>query len=193
MIYVLDSFVATNSHSQILTKIIKDHTSEIIELVELPSLTSSVQLSKVISNLIHKIKPNDVVLAAWGVRGDHHIDELFSALAQNCFVIVAAGNSNEPIENYSPTRADNVFCIGALNKNGVKASHSNYSEFKDLTWICGTNYYVDGVPHSGTSISAAIYAGMLAESIRINNTDYLFTLIDNYHKRVYAEVNHKIL
>ena len=192
MIYVLDNNSGINPHGQLMSKIIKHHTTQPIEIIEIhPQIKISI-LENTINDLLRKIKPTDVVLVSWAIEADYRCDELFDILGEHCFVVVAAGNTNEPIENFSPTRSDNVYCIGCLNKNGVKASLSNFSNFKELIWVCGTNYYVDNVPHSGTSISAAIYAGLLAESIKLKDSDYLEDSLQKYHDKVYQEINHKV-
>lgn len=190
MIYLIDTNNLFNTHSSTLSKVIKDHTDETIELINIPDISSINQLVSIIEPLLNKVSPTDIILAAWAVPAHPKLDELFSMLGQLCYVIVAAGNTNEPVEKYSPSRTENVHCIGCLNKLGLKASLSNFSEFHELIWVCGTNYEVDNVRHSGTSISAAIYTGILAESIRRNDMDYLYNTLDSYHDKVYREVSH---
>ena len=192
MIYLIDTNNIFNTHSSTLAKIIKHHTDENIENISIPDAASINELITIIEPLLSKVAPSDVVLAAWAVPAHPKLDELFSTLGQLCYVVVAAGNTGEPVEKYSPSRADNVTCIGCLNKLGVKASLSNFSEMLELTWVCGTNYYVDGAPHNGTSVSAAIYTGMLAEAIRKNDISHLFISIEKYHTKVYNEINHKV-
>lgn len=192
MIYLIDTNNIFNTHSSTLTKIIKHYTDEIIENISIPDKSSINQLVSIIEPLLYKVTPSDILLAAWAVPAHSKLDELFSTLGQLCYVIVAAGNTNEPIEKYSPSRADNTTCIGCLNKLGVKASLSNFSEMRELTWVCGTNYYVDGVPHNGTSVSAAIYTGMLAEAIRKKNIAHLHNSIKEYHTKVYNEIKGQV-
>ena len=78
--------------------------------------------------------------------------------------------------------------MACLNKSGVKAALSNWSNGKELVWIPGTNYNVGWKNSSGTSVSAAVYASFLAESLKKNEPQDLDLLIKKYELRVFSEI-----
>jgi hypothetical protein len=189
MIHLLDEPIHENSHSGRMLQIIKQHTSVPVVLTEIPVNPAVSQIVKIVHDLMSKVLPSDIVVCAWAVSVNEKINAIFEDLAQCCFVIVAAGNSNAEIEEYSPTSVDDVIVVGCLNKKGEKASLSNYSNTRTIEWVTGTNYNIDGTLHSGTSISAALYAAFLAESIQNRDPKLVEELIDQRKMEAFSELS----
>ena len=60
-------------------------------------------------------------------------------------------------------------------------------------WLPGTNYNVGWKNGSGTSVSAAVYAAFLAESLsKYNNDNLLNDLMENYQTEMFKELNHEL-
>jgi hypothetical protein len=154
--------------------VIKQHTSESVELIEV-SLTD--RIVDILNKLYFSVVSSDIVFCPWAIPGNYAVDVIFSDLADRCWVVTAAGNNNESIENWTPARVENVITVGTLNKSGNKASLSNFSDTKKLEWVTGTNYKFEDRVESGTSISAALYTAFLAESIRAKDAKLLDILI----------------
>lgn len=188
MIYLLDCSLRTNSHSKMVLDIIKRHTSADVELVVIPQNPTFGEIGKIVLSLFPRVLPSDIVLCPWGVDANASIDEIFNDLAELCWVVVAAGNYNTDIANCSPARAEGVITVACLNKSGVKAALSNYSSDKELVWLAGTNYDVGWKNSSGTSVSAAVYAAFLAESIKEQNPELLDTLIKSYQAEMFKSL-----
>ena len=189
MIYLTDCALTENSHSRYILDILSKHTDVKIELVTIPPDPSYGELGKVILSLLTKVSYNDIVLCPWAVSADSRLDNLFTDLSDRCWVVAAAGNFNADIKDFTPARSHGVITVACLNKSGLKAALSNWSNEKDLIWLAGTNYHVGWTNNSGTSISAAIYAAFLAESIKNSDPALLDHLIAEYTKQVWAEIN----
>jgi hypothetical protein len=155
-----------------MTGILREHTAEAIRYVEISPKDNIVAILR---KLLEEVTMADVVLCPWAIPGNAIVDGMFSDLSERCWVVAAAGNSGEPVENWTPARADGVIAVGTLNKSGAKATLSNFSG--KVKWVTGTNYRFEGHQHSGTSISAALYAAFLAESIGAKDGSRLDTLI----------------
>lgn len=188
MIYLLDQELTGNSHSRFIIDIIAKHSNVEVKLIELPDNPTYGQIYTIINDLCSIVKPYDIVLCPWAVDGDVMIDEMFNHLSELCWVIVAAGNFNEDIEKYSPARAEKVITVACFNKAGVKAALSNWSNNKELVWVCGYNVDVEWKKGSGTSASAAIYAAFLAESIEKQEPELLEKLMEEHKTKVYREM-----
>ncbi len=68
------------------------------------------------------------------------------AVALGTTVVVAAGNSNGDVANFSPASCDNVVSVGAARITGGRASYSNYGALVDLAGPGGGGG-VDGNPN----------------------------------------------
>ena len=191
MIYLLDQALTNTSHSRLIMDIIRKNTDVEIKLIEMPVNPTFGQVNKVVYSLFGVVKPSDIVLCPWAVDGNAVVDELFNDLSEQCWVVVAAGNFNKDIKDYSPARAEGVITVACFNKAGVKAALSNWSADKELIWIPGTNYDVGWKNSSGTSISAALYAAFLAEAIKTGDGKILDKLIEEYSRQKFAEINSK--
>jgi len=189
MIYLLDSPLDDTSHSRYIIDIIKEHSTVPIKLIPLNLPITLGQLFQTIYDLLPIVLPRDIVLCPWAVPANEQIDDLFTELSSLCYVIVAAGNFHAPIEDYSPARVPDVITVGTLNKSGLIAALSNYSNTKEVVWIPGTNYNVGWKNSSGTSVSAALYAAFLSVAIEQDNMDLLQILIEKQKNRVFDELN----
>lgn len=102
-------------------------------------------------------------------------DAINVATGMGTLVVVAAGNSNGDVTNFSPASCDNVVSVGAARINGGRASYSNYGSLIDLAGPGGGGG-VDGNPNgyvwqasndSDTSpeLGVATYMGMAGTSM----------------------------
>lgn len=190
MIYLLDSPYTETSHSKYLIDIITQHTQVPIKHIEIENNPTISKLSQILYSVLEVVIPCDIVLCAWAIPANEHLDQLFEELTQCCYVVAAAGNFKQPIENYTPARTNGVITVGTLNKEGLVAALSNYSNTKEVVWIPGTNYNVGWKNSSGTSISAALYSAFLAESLDKKDVKLLDKLIQDQKDRVFAELHH---
>jgi len=177
MIYIIDNF---NDHGKIMYDIIKYHTQQDITRIHLLNEIPTFELYALFTNLFDLVLDNDIIYIPWQKEKDYYLDMLATKLSTKCWVVASAGNANQDIENFSPTSANGVYAVGALNKSLVKASHSNYSS-NNMQWIIGTNYTVNDSTHNGTSISAAIYTAFLANAIIENDLRLVEQQIAQYH------------
>lgn len=189
MIYVLDSPYTKTSHSRYITDIIKQHTAVPIKHIEIQNGIKVNDLIRILYNLLETVIPCDIVLCAWAIPANDSLDELFTELSQCCYVVAAAGNFKEPIEKYTPARTKGVITVGTLNKEGLVASLSNYSNTKEVVWVPGTNYNVGWYNSSGTSVSSALYTAFLAESLDKKDISLLDKLIQEQKDKVFAELH----
>lgn len=187
MIYLIDH---NSDHAAFMTSVIKEHTATEVQLIELPLSPSTKQVYMTVASLYGKAKSSDIILCPWQITGHGQIDDLFEDLANQCWVIAAAGNSNAPIESITPARVHNVITVGCLNKSGVKATLSNYStdSSKRLEWVTGTNYHIGNKTESGTSVAAALYAAFLSESLAAKDYSLLNKLIERQVQKVKLEI-----
>jgi hypothetical protein len=188
MIYLIDTLLTEKSHSAYICDIINNHTKENISVISVSPDVSIGEIAKIIDYLIGIVIPHDIVLCPWSIPGNIYLDDLFTELSNLCYVVAAAGNFKEPIENYTPARTEGVITVGTLNKSGLVAALSNYSNTKEIIWIPGTNYNVGWMNSSGTSVSSAVYAAFLAESLRNNDTSLLEKLIEEHKNKVFKEL-----
>lgn len=193
MIYLLDSKLSEKSHSKYICDIITKHTDTQINLIEIDVSIDQRQLFYILESLLEVVTPIDIVLCPWVVSADDELDELFSQLAFLCSVVVSAGNFTEPLHKYSPARNPDVITVGTLNKRGLIAALSNFSNTKDkeIKWVPGTNYDVGWRNASGTSVSAALYAAFLAEAIKSKDMTVLDKLIEKQKQLVFEEIYHE--
>ncbi|MGD9486357.1 S8 family serine peptidase, partial [Streptomyces sp. TRM70308] len=66
------------------------------------------------------------------------------AVSRGTTVVVAAGNSNANAANFNPASCDNVITVAAGDREGNRASYSNYGSVVDVT-----------APGGETAVSAA--------------------------------------
>lgn len=188
MIYLIDSDLTEKSHSNYIIDIIKQHTLVEIKLIPISTKITIGQIASTIFQLFSIVLPQDIVLCAWAIPKNNELNELFRELSNLCYVVAAAGNFKQPVENYTPAGADGVITVGTLNKSGLVAALSNYGNSKEIIWIPGTNYNVGWKNSSGTSISAALYSAFLAEAIKNNDMSLLDKLIEKQKVKVLNEL-----
>ena len=72
-----------------------------------------------------------------------------TAITQGAVVVVAAGNENDDVANYSPASCDNVITVAAVDSsNGTRASFSNYGEEVE---IAAPGVLIASLSNSGTT------------------------------------------
>ena len=54
-------------------------------------------------------------------------DAINAAVAAGAVVVVAAGNANTDVANYSPANCSNVITVAAIGRDGSRATYSNFS------------------------------------------------------------------
>jgi hypothetical protein len=189
MIYLLDGPKTDISHARFMEDIISEHTSEKVILIEIFLMSTIEETIHQLVQVLKLVTPRDIVFCPWALPANLRIDNVFTEMTERCWVVTAAGNKNESIEKWSPARTPNVITVGALNKSGVKASLSNYSEDKELEWVTGTNYSVGWKTGSGTSVAAALYTAFLAEAIRLQDYTLIEQLITKRKVAASNEVN----
>ncbi|WP_444998071.1 S8 family peptidase [Aliikangiella sp. IMCC44359] len=124
-------------------------------------------------------------LGGKGSCGQTSQNAINSARANGAVVVVAAGNSNGDVKSFTPANCDGVISVAASNKNGNRASYSNYGSLIDIAapgGDGGTNVGVlstlnsgQTTPasdnyawYSGTSMAAPHVAGVAALMFSVN-------------------------
>jgi hypothetical protein len=108
------------------------------------------------------------------------------AFARGSVLVAAAGNNNDDVKNYAPANCENVISVGASNKDGKRASYSNYGLGLDVS-APGGDANDNGIystantgltepasfgyaSQQGTSISAAHVSAIAARIFSANPT-----------------------
>ena len=73
-------------------------------------------------------------------------DAINGAVSRGTLVVVAAGNSNSEVANFSPASCNNVVSVAAAGVTGARASYSNFGSLIDLA-APGGGGNVDGNPN----------------------------------------------
>ena len=129
------------------------------------------------------------------------------AFARGSVLVAAAGNNNDDVKNYAPANCENVISVGASNKDGKRASYSNYGLGLDVS-APGGDANDNGIystantgltePSSfgyasqqGTSISAAhvsaIAARIFSANPTFNPTEVKFQITSKESVREFAD------
>lgn len=115
--------------------------------------------------LMMNLRPNDKVLWCYSMHQAHvspDIETLFQSALDLGTWIIPAGNHSGTTKDYFPaniclSRA-NAYVIGCLNKAGKITQTSNTPA---NGYVTGSTQPLGEEPQSGTSVSAAYFAGML--------------------------------
>lgn len=114
-------------------------------------------------------RPTAVINISLGGPASSALDNAITSVSnQGVLVVVAAGNSNAPADNYSPARAPAALCVGSVDPNDARSSWSNYGSAVDI-WAPGSGIVttshtsdVATVTQSGTSMAAPYVAGLVS-------------------------------
>ena len=71
-------------------------------------------------------------LGGSGTCSSTYQNAINAAVARGTTVVVAAGNSNSETSGFTPASCNNVIAVAATNKNGTRASYSNYGSLIDV-------------------------------------------------------------
>ncbi|TFK77117.1 peptidase 1 [Pluteus cervinus] len=122
-------------------------------------------------------RPSIVSMSLGGGASQPLDDAVASLTAGGVHVVVAAGNSNDDAQYYSPARAPSAVTVGATDITDARAYFSNYGALVDVfapgvnvisTWI-GSTTATNSI--SGTSMATPHVAGSLAYRISIEGND----------------------
>ena len=72
-------------------------------------------------------------LGGLGACGTTTQNAINAAVANGATVVVAAGNDNSDASAFNPANCANVITVGAVDRNGARASYSNFGSTIDLT------------------------------------------------------------
>ncbi|GAB3055898.1 S8 family peptidase [Stenotrophomonas tumulicola] len=125
--------------------------------------------------------PAEVINLSLGGSGACSTDTqaaIDGAVARGTTVVVAAGNSNADVRNFSPANCNNVLVVGANRINGGRAGYSNYGTQVDVAGPGGGgdqdpgnggwDGYVLQAGYSGTTTPTSgeyLYAGLAGTSM----------------------------
>ena len=127
--------------------------------------------------------PADVINMSIGATGDCWAsaqEAIDAAVARGTVVVVAAGNNNGDVANFSPANCQNVIAVAGLEQTGARLSISNTGEEADIaapginvwaTWEFGETTSNDGndyVPGGGTSSATPQVSGVVALMLASN-------------------------
>ncbi|AWV08064.1 hypothetical protein C9I47_2386 [Lysobacter maris] len=88
-----------------------------------------------VSGVPANANPAEVInmsLGGGGACSSTYQNAINAAVARGTTVVVAAGNDNDNVANYSPASCSNVISVAATNKTGGRASYSNYGSLIDV-------------------------------------------------------------
>jgi serine protease len=75
----------------------------------------------------HPAKVINLSLGGLGSCSTSEQEAINAAVANGAVIVVAAGNSNDDIANYSPANCNNVITVAAIARDGLRSAYSNYS------------------------------------------------------------------
>lgn len=156
----------------------------------LNGISRAVQTGADIINLSLEVPANPIVTEEIQKKIDH-------AISKGCVVVVAAGNGDDkhlPVDtsNVAPANIENAIVVGAIDKNGIRGTFSNYGNSVDVcapgVAVTSTYLKTDKYPYEygkldGTS-QAAPHISAVAAMFKYLNEDLkpaeIETLIKKY-------------
>lgn len=171
------------NHGKVMCDIIRYYSpTAVINFKEIPPGCGIAMLTDMLMDIYEKAELGDIMLISWNIPPNAIVEQCILDIAKKCSVIVAAGNQSHSVTKFTPQRLQqHVTVVHAIKKNGELASFTNYGDH--TVPMYGTNVTcADGVVRSGTSISAAIYTGIISR----NNDPRFF-------RRVFALMRRKYL
>jgi serine protease len=129
-----------------------------------------------VSGIPANANPAEVInmsLGGGGACGTTYQAAIDSAVSRGTIVVVAAGNENQNVSNSRPANCNNVIAVAATDRNGARASFSNFGTGIDVSapgvGILSTRNAGSTTPTtenytllSGTSMAAPHVAGVVA-------------------------------
>lgn len=169
-IFVIDTGYAESDwsgHGTVVIDIIKSYNKQ-AEIISLTNAHTRTQTSVEI-NLFYVLAnctKNDILITPWNIAKNIHIDEIFKKISNRCKkIICTAGNNSEyNLDQLTPANLTE-YCdvIHCLKKTGDTASFATHNT--NTIGMYGTNVTCpDGVVRSGSTISAAIYCGIVSRN-----------------------------
>ena len=169
-IFVIDTGYAESDwsgHGTVVIDIIKYYNKQ-AEIISLTNAHTGTQTS-VEMNLFYVLAnctKNDILITPWNITKNIRIDEIFKKISNRCKkIICTAGNNSEyKLDQLTPANLTE-YCdvIHCLKKTGDTASFATHNT--NTIGMYGTNVTCpDGVVRSGSTISAAIYCGIVSRN-----------------------------
>lgn len=193
-IFVIDTGYAESDwsgHGTVVIDIIKYYNKQ-AEIISLTNAHTRTQTS-VEMNLFYVLAnctKNDILITPWNISKNTRIDEIFKKISNRCKkIICTAGNNSEyKLDQLTPANLTE-YCdvIHCLRKTGDTASFATHNT--NTIGMYGTNVTCpDGVVRSGSTISAAIYCGILSR----NSDERFLRRVTHLIRRQYqSEIMHE--
>lgn len=128
---------ADNPHGPKIASILLDNTSDNVKVIAYKAANKNNQgtnsaLALAVDQAV-KDKVSIISLSLSGTTPSSLLEEsIKNAVNNNIVVVCAAGNSSDDVSKYYPANMDEVFTVGAIDKNGNRAFFSNFGEEIDF-------------------------------------------------------------
>lgn len=110
------------------------------------------------------------------------------AVANGTVVVVAAGNSNESVEDFSPASCNNVISVASHDQTGSVSDFSNVGSLIDVSAPGGAPYIWSTVNESATTPGNHIYGGMQGTSMASPHVAGIVALMQSLDVNTPAQV-----